>query len=80
MATTTKTQKQEAAEMPMAEKTEAPAAAESIYTAEELANNHKALGTYREIVVVALRQANLKTATFSQAKKVVEKFKHREVK
>ena len=37
--------------------TTATTAQESVYTAQELADNHKIFGTYREIVVVALRQA-----------------------
>lgn len=57
-----------------------PAAPASVYTAEELADNYKAFGTYREIVVVALRQAGKKTATFAEAKAIVEKFKNKEVK
>lgn len=57
-----------------------PTAAESVYTAEELADAHKAFGTFREIVVVALRQAGKKTATFTEAKTIIENFKNKEVK
>lgn len=53
---------------------------ESVYTAEELADAHKAFGTFREIVVVALRKAGKKTATFTEAKAIIEKFKNKEVK
>jgi len=53
---------------------------ESVYSAQELADNHKAFGTYREIVVVALRQAKMEKATFSEAKKVIDRFKNKEVK
>ncbi len=53
---------------------------ESVYTAAELADNHKAFGTYREIVVVALRQAKKDRATFSEAKRIIENFKNKEVK
>ena len=53
---------------------------ESVYTAAELADNYKAFGTYREIVVVALRQAGKKSATFAEAKAIVDKFKNKEVK
>lgn len=53
---------------------------ESVYTAEELADNHKVFGTYREIVVVALRSAGIETATFTEAKTIIEKFKNKEVK
>lgn len=53
---------------------------ESIYTAEELARNHKLFKTSYEIVAVALREAGKKEATFSEAKDIIEKFKNREVK
>lgn len=53
---------------------------ESLYSAEELADNNKVFNTSREIVVVALRQAGKKAATFSEAKQIIEKFKHKEVK
>lgn len=50
---------------------------ESVYTAKELADNHNIFGTYREIVVVALRQAGKDTATVSEARAIVEKFKNK---
>lgn len=53
---------------------------ESIYTAAELADNHKAFKTSREIVVVALRLAGKKTATFKEAKTIIDKFRNKEVK
>ena len=53
---------------------------ESVYTAAELADNYKVFGTFREIVVVALRIAGKETATFSEAKKIIDKFKNKEVK
>ncbi len=53
---------------------------ESVYTAAELADNYKAFGTRREIVVVALRLAGKKSATFAEAKTIVDKFKNKEVK
>lgn len=56
----------------------APAA--SVYTAAELANNAKFLGTSREIVVVALRLAGKESATIEEAKAIVDKFKNKEVK
>lgn len=67
--------------MAKAQKTEAatPAVTESVYTAQELADNYKAFGTYREIVVVALRLAGKESATFSEAKAIIEKFKNKEV-
>lgn len=55
-------------------------AAESVYTAAELADNHKAFQAPREIVVVALRLAGKKTATFREAKNIIDKFKNKEVK
>lgn len=59
---------------------EAPAkAAESVYTAEELANNHSVFNTSREIVVVALKLANKATATFSEAKAIIDEFKNRRI-
>ncbi len=53
---------------------------ESIYSAEELAKNHKLFKTSYEIVAVALRKAGKKEATFTEAKDIIEKFKNREVK
>ena len=55
-------------------------AVESVYTAADLANNHKAFKASREIVVVALRQAGKESATFAEAKSIIEKFRHKEVK
>ena len=63
---------------------EAPAVqakvSESIYSAEELARNHKLFKTSYEIVSVALRKAGKKEATLSEAKDIIENFKNREVK
>lgn len=56
-----------------------PTASESVYTAEELTANHKVFGTSKAIVTVALKLAGKKTATFSEAKTIIEKFKHKEV-
>lgn len=53
---------------------------ESVYTAEDLAKNHKLFKTSYEIVAVALRKAGKKEATFTEAKKIIENFKNREVK
>lgn len=53
---------------------------ESVYTAAELAQNHKAFNTSYEIVEVALRKAGKTHATFTEAKKIIENFKHKEVK
>ena len=69
----------------VAENTAAPApvkpiVVESIYSAKELADNYKVFNTSREIIVVALRQAKKETATFSEAKAIIDKFKYKEVK
>ena len=61
-------------------KTIAPAARESVYSAAELAANHKAFNASYEIVAVALRMAGKETATISEATKIIEKFKNKEVK
>lgn len=53
---------------------------ESIYSAGELAKNHKLFKTSYEIVAVALRKAGKKEATLSEAKNIIENFKNREVK
>lgn len=53
---------------------------ESVYGIAELADNHKAFGTFREIVTVALRSAGKETYTFAEAKSIIEKFKTKEVK
>lgn len=53
---------------------------ESVYTADDLAKNHKLFKTSYEIVAVALRKAGKKEATFTEAKKIIENFKNREVK
>lgn len=63
-----------------AEKTVTAKSGVSVYTAAELAANFKAFNTSREIVVVALRQAGKETATFEEAKAIVNKFKNKEVK
>lgn len=60
---------------------EAKAPVESVYTAAELANNaYKVFKVPREIVVVALRLAGKETATLTEAKAIIEKFKNKEVK
>ena len=53
---------------------------ESVYTAEELAQNHKLFKTSYEIVTIALRLAGKDAATFTEAKAIIEKFKTKEVK
>ena len=66
------------AEAPVNEKVET--VNESVYTAEELAANHKTFKTSYEIVVVALHKAGKKAASFKEAQKIIENFKNREVK
>lgn len=53
---------------------------ESVYSAEELARNHKVFKTSYEIVAIALRTAGKKEATFAEATKIIEEFKNKEVK
>lgn len=53
---------------------------ESVYSAEELAKNHKLFNASYEIVTIALRQAGKKAATVSEAQKIIDKFKTKEVK
>lgn len=57
-----------------------PSTQESVYSAEDLIANHKAFKTSKAIVKIALRKAGKKTATFSEAKTIIEKFKNKEVK
>lgn len=78
MATEKKAKTSEAVEVTPAKAEKA--AQESIYTATELADNYKVFGTFREIVVIALRKAGKETATLSEAKKIVDAFKNKEVK
>lgn len=71
--------------MATSEKAKAPAVVsarvnESVYTAEELVANYKVFNTSREIVEVALRQAGKKSATYKEAKEIINKFKTKEVK
>lgn len=76
----TKAKSQETAVKTEPAQAAAPVVVESIYTAAELADNHKAFQTSKEIVVVALRLAGKKTATFKEAKIIIDKFKNKEVK
>lgn len=63
-----------------AETQEARATQESVYSAKELADGHKAFNTSRAIVVTALRIAGKKEATFEEARAIIEEFKNKEVK
>ena len=56
-----------------------PIVVESLYSAKELADNYKIFNTSREIIVVALRQAKKETATVSEARAIIDKFKNKEV-
>ena len=53
---------------------------ESVYSASELADNHKAFGVNRDIVVIALRDAGKNFASITEAKAIIDKFKNKEVK
>lgn len=57
-----------------------PKQAESVYTAEQLAKAHNTFGTSYAIVATALQIAGKDTATVSEAKEIIEKFKKQEVK
>lgn len=57
-----------------------PKESESVYTTEFMIDNFAAFNTSREIVEVALKQANIKSATYSEAKTIIERFKNKEVK
>lgn len=48
---------------------------ESVYSADELANNYKVFKTSREVVAIALRLAGKETATLEEAKTIINKFK-----
>ena len=65
------------------EKQEKPSASkhepESVYSAQELAANHKAFGVPKELVDVALRVAGKETYTFPEAKRLIEAFSRKEV-
>lgn len=74
--TAEKTVKKKAQEAPAA----APETDESVYTLHDLIDGHKAFGVPKEIVTVALRLANIETATFAEAKKIIDEFKKKEVK
>lgn len=72
--------KSKATEAPAKEAETKVVPAESTYSREELANNHKVFDTYREIVDVALRLTGKDEFTFAEAKIIIEKFKNKEVK
>lgn len=53
--------------------------AESVYSAEELIKNHQIFNTSRAIVATALRLADKKAATVTEAKHIIDNFKNKEV-
>lgn len=57
-----------------------PEAAESVYTAKELAEGHKTFNTTYEIVAVALKIAKKEKATVKEAEKIIKEFMNKEVK
>ena len=57
-----------------------PSTQESEYSVEELIANFKAFKTSRALVTVALRKSGKKSATFAEAKIIVDNFKNKEVK
>jgi hypothetical protein len=60
--------------------TDEPKTQESIYTADQLANAYKTFDASYAIVATALKLAGKKEATVSEAKKIIEEFKNKEVK
>lgn len=53
--------------------------AESVYTATELMENHSVFHVSREIVAVALKKAKKDSATFAEAKEIIDNFKSRRI-
>lgn len=70
------------ASIPKAEvaKTTPAAPAESVYSVAELIANFHLFSANRDIVVLALRKAGKESATFAEAKAIIDKFKTKEVK
>lgn len=54
-------------------------AKESVYTTEEIIDGYKAFGAAKEIVTVAMKLSGRTSATFDEAKKIVDSFKNKEV-
>ena len=71
--------KPKAKEVVKEQATEAPAKVESVYSTEELVKNYSAFNASREIVAVALKQAKKESATYEEAKAIIEKFKTRRI-
>lgn len=57
-----------------------PETNESVYSLKDLIAGYKAFGVRKEIATVALRLAKVETATFAEAKKIIDEFKNKEVK
>lgn len=63
-----------------APETSALPATESVYEADYLAQNHKALGASYAVVATALKLAGKENASLVEAQKIVDRFKKKEVK
>lgn len=63
----------------MASNTKEAAQAVPVYSAAELAANHKMFDVNRDIVVAALRQAGKTSTTVAEAKAIIDKYKSRKV-
>lgn len=81
MATKEKTTTAEQTEAEKVVAKATPAQTESVYTAEELAENARSLfGVRTECVAAALKVAGIKECTVSETKGIVEAFMKKEVK
>lgn len=63
----------------MASNTKEAAQTAAVYSAAELAANHRMFGVNRDIVVAALKQAGKTFATVTEAKVIIDKYKSRKV-
>ena len=52
---------------------------DSVFSASEFASNSQMFGTTPDIVMAALRVANITECTFSTAKQIIKNFKNKEV-
>ena len=53
--------------------------AKDVYTVDEIIEGYTAFGTSKEIVTVAIKLSGIKSATFDEAKKLIDDFKNKEV-
>lgn len=60
--------------------TQEPKTEESVYSIDQLINGYKAFRCNRDLVVVALKLNGKDTMTFSEAERIIEDFKNKEVK